>query len=184
MRPIEALEILKKRSMVTKRMPSPVVPIATRIPVFAWACALCVLFYVMTPQVARSEENICRLLSAQVASNVLHGPVKQVGTASACDWVRDDQTSSLLFTVDDGTGLPAHQGPSKGEIVKDIGESAVWYSDPLFELFELDVYAKHRTITVLITKPGATVPVAINDRKGCIAVAADILRHLETGKSW
>jgi len=127
---------------------------------------------------AQTPDPRCTFLTAQVASAVLHGPAKLWPYGSWCNWhlVDDHFVSFIHFEVHEGVTMFTAD-PMNHEIVKDVGESAFWYSAP--GAYRLDAYAKHRVVSVWIygsyAPSGETMP--INDRSGCAAVAADILRH-------
>jgi hypothetical protein len=121
----------------------------------------------------------CGALSPQVAETVLHGPVL-LEDRGRCDWrLASDPLTYIEFATTQ-TGNLADPLRAHRQIVKDLGDSAVWY--PVPGLFRLDVYAKNSQVQVWIYRreDGALNPA--NDLSGCRIVAREIVKKLDAGR--
>jgi hypothetical protein len=142
------------------------------------------------PAATPEPDDPCTLLSLQVATTVLHGPAKLSGyqQPGLCFWQRvDDRFYSIKFQyLNFDEGVKANP-PSEGfykkpyQVVKDLGESAFWISEP--GNYQLWVTTKRTAFMIVISKstssgPGAGAYNPIDDLPGCTAVAADIVRKL------
>jgi uncharacterized membrane protein YgcG len=127
-------------------------------------------------ETAQTSNPWCTRLTAQVASNVLHGPAQFViESRGFCTWERvGDPAAKIQFKVEENVTSFGVNDRVPHEIVKDVGESAFWYSSESgFHL--LEAYAKHTKVVVWIYVHSG---LPINDRSGCAAIATDILRQL------
>jgi hypothetical protein len=115
------------------------------------------------------------VLSPQVAETVLHGQVLLQDTGR-CDWrLVNDPLTYIEFATTESGGL-AEAPRARRQIVKDLGDSAVWYPDPW--QYRLDVYAKNSRIQVWIYRRESGTQYPANDLTGCRIVAKDVVKHL------
>jgi hypothetical protein len=164
----------------------------SRVTALTWILTSCVLFISSPVLLAATPEpdDPCTLLSLQVATTVLHGPAKLSGyqQPGLCFWQRvDDRFYSIKFQyLNFDVGVKANP-PSEGfykkpyQVVKDLGESAFWISEP--GNYQLWVTTKRTAFMIVISKspssgPGAGAFNPIDDLPGCTAAAADIVRKL------
>jgi hypothetical protein len=127
----------------------------------------------------RPPADPCGVLSQQVAETVLHGPVL-LEDRGRCDWrlVSDPLTYIEFATTETGSLVDAPH--ARRQIVKDLGDSAVWY--PVPGLFRLDVYTGHSRVQVWIYRKETGPLNPANDLNGCRIVAREIVKRLDVGR--
>jgi hypothetical protein len=118
----------------------------------------------------------CAVLTPQVAETVLRGSVLLVDTGR-CDWkLLRDPRSYIEFATNESGGF----GPTphvRRQIVKDVGDSAVWY--PLPGSYELDAFTKGTRIQIWIYTDEDGASTLAGDLTTYRIVARDIIKHLQ-----
>lgn len=126
--------------------------------------------------VARPPAAPCEVLTTQVAETVLRGSVELVDMGR-CDWkLLRDPRSYIEFATNETGGF----GPTprvRPQVLKDVGDSAVWY--PLSGSYELDAYTKGTHIQIWIYHDEDGASTLAGDLTAYRIVARDIIKHLQ-----